>query len=245
MTAAGPEERRSRGIRHKKAPIPPTRMLLCRWPARRVTTKRGRGASYSLPRVRLTSSGGYGADVVHPPPRQALRSSREAGGRALVTSVMSALLAVVGHAAGGGSLPGSCVLLLSVAAAVGAIATCVAVYGARRSRGLWVPLVALGAGQLGVEAILSAPVHDLPSAPLAAAVAHALATLVLTVALVGVDRSAGCLLVVADWVLPRWWHASEASATPRTGPCPAGRPVRTELEPERHPRSPRGPPALV
>lgn len=165
--------------------------------------------------------------------------------RLTTVSLVAALLAVGGHAAGGGALPLSCAALSSVLLlALGATAT--AAWAAQRTRGPWAALGALAVGQLGTEALLAVPVDDLPPAPLLATVVHALATLALGAMLLGADRTTNDLGAIADVVLPRWWRG-RASAVMSGRPCSVhalrADALHGRVSPS--PRSPRGPPALV
>lgn len=165
--------------------------------------------------------------------------------RLAIVSLAAALLAVGGHAAGGGALPISCGALTSVLFLAPA-ATGIAAWAAQRTRGPWAALGALAVGQLGTEALLSVPVDDLPPAPLLATVVHALATLALGAMLLGVDRTTNDLGAIADLVLPRWWRGRATAVLSgrscRVHAARAGA-LHGRLSPS--PRSPRGPPALV
>lgn len=169
---------------------------------------------------------------------------RSPGHFALISG-LAALLAVVGHGVGGGALPTSCVTLaVVVALAVGA--TGAAALASQRTRGLWASLVALAAGQLAVEALLSVPVNDLPAAPLAAAAVHGAAALALGVVLLGVDRTVEDLSNALDRVLTRWWRQRAAPVPRRRPRCvPVLATLLVPAELGHDPRSLRGPPALA
>ena len=160
-------------------------------------------------------------------------------------SLLAALLALGGHVAGGGALPTSCAVLAGVLA-LAVVATGVATWAARRTRGPWATLVALAVGQLSTEILLSVPVEDAPGAPLLTAAVHALATVALGVLLLGADRSADELGAVADLVLPRWWRLLASVAPverPRPVPDVPADVLRGDSSPS--PRSLRGPPTPV
>lgn len=176
-----------------------------------------------------------GVSVAGPSPRS--------GARLTTVSALAALLAVGGHVAGGGGLPTTCGVLLTVLA-LAVVATGSAAWAAQRTRGPWAALIALAVGQLGMEVLLSVPVDDLPAAPLRAAIVHAFVTLALGVMLLGADRTVNDLNAVVDRVLPRWWRVREPTA-------PFERSWRISATPAhpvggvfcRSPRSLRGPPA--
>lgn len=162
-----------------------------------------------------------------------------------IVSGLAALLALGGHAAGGGALPTSCGLLTS-ALALAVVATGAAAWAAQRTRGPWAALTTLAVGQVGTEALLSLPVDDLPAAPLLTAIVHALATLALGVLLLGVDRTSEDLSAAADHVLPRWWRAQPSIAALECRwriSAALTHPVGGVFS--HSPWSPRGPPALA
>lgn len=174
-----------------------------------------------------------------------VRHSPCSRGRFAVTSVTAAVLAVTGHAVGSGALPTSCAPLIT-ALALAMAATWAAAWAARRTRGPSAALVALAAGQLAIEALLSAPADGLPGAPPGALVVHASATLALGVLLLGVDRTVDDLSRALDRVLPRWWRVPVLPAISRRPPRnPAARIDVAGAVLSHSPRSPRGPPALA
>lgn len=166
-------------------------------------------------------------------------------GRLVIVSGVAALLAVAGHAAGGGALPTSCATLTTVLV-LAVVATGAAAWAAQRTRGPWATLIGLAVGQLGTEALLSVPVDDLPASPLTAAVVHALATVALGAMLLGADRSADDTSAVVDLVLPRWWRGQALTAPaepPSSIPVATAAALRGISSPS--PRIPRGPPSLA
>jgi hypothetical protein len=135
--------------------------------------------------------------------------------RAIVVAGLSALLTVAGHTAGGGTAPDLAVL---------AVLLPVLTYGlvgiAGRCRGLVGTAGVLAAGQFALHHVieLTHPAHHAASAALAPGTQmvamHAVATLLIALALRHADSAVAALLAALGRVLPR-----------RSAPPPADRPL--------------------
>lgn len=119
----------------------------------------------------------------------------------MLLAALATLLTAVGHVAGGGSIE----QLSPLAVLVPMLAT-VLVALAERCRGVVAVLGALGAGQVGLHYLfILLPAHGhsagLPAAPMMAG--HAVATLLLTLAVCSADAAVDGLLSALRRILPR------------------------------------------
>ena len=183
----------------------------------------------------LVTSGGY---------RRRVDGDRRAGQlRAAVLAGLAALITAAGHTAGGGTVPELGVLVVLLPLLAGLFSTV-----AGRCRGTVATIAVLGAGQLALHHLMELlhPSHHTTGAGAVAGwrmfVAHAVATLVLAVALRFADRAVAALAAALGRVVRR-----RLIPLPADRPLPA-RPVPDLAGPARlaralaaaHPR--RGPP---
>lgn len=155
-------------------------------------------------------------------------------------SALSALLAVVAHLAGGGTLVPTYGLALAVIALAG-VSTWFASEVGRRTRGLLSTAMVLAAGQAGLELVLWAGDRSVHS-PVLAAGLHALADVLLLILVLGAERVSADLRATADRAAPPLRWLLEPAPVPDHGPrlvprtadaaviasrwCPRLRPVR-------------------
>lgn len=163
------------------------------------------------------------------------------GRRFTAASIAGPLVALLGHIAGGGSLPISCGGTLAVLA-IGLLTTVLAVQGAHRSRGPWAALAALAAGQVSIEVLLSLSSGRAPTSPLSIAPVHVAATLALAALLLGSERTMSHIVELLDRWLPRWWSSTVPPGVTLWVPHARAMAPSGGLLGGRQPRAPRGPP---
>lgn len=153
-------------------------------------------------------------DIARRAPGIALRMRVVA--RVLMLALLTGLVGLGAHLAGGGAIPTTGVALVSVAAVAGPAAL-LAQALATRHRSAWRAFLALGSGQLGIELVLQVNDRAMES-PLTTAAVHLLANVALGVVLIGSDRALAELVAALDRVLPRFGGS-------RRYPVQHGRPI--------------------